>query len=87
MWKRGVVELARLDGSEEVGDAEVRRVALAGEGEAQSHSVVPVVVLPDDEIVAVGVGGEEAVDDLGHQDAGRLGLGELLAQHRVGSGP
>ena len=38
------------------------------------------------DVVAVAVGGEVAVDDLGHQHAGRLGLGQLLAQRRPDAG-
>ena len=38
------------------------------------------LVGPDHEVVAVAVGGEVAVDDLGHEQAGGLCLRELLAQ-------
>ena len=41
------------------------------------------LVRPDHEVVAVAVGGEVAVDDLGHEHVGGLGLGQLLAQDRA----
>ena len=40
------------------------------------------LVGPHDEVVAVAVGGEVAVDHLRHEHAGRLGGGELLAERR-----
>ena len=44
------------------------------------------LVGPDDEVVAVAVGREVAVDDLRHEHARRLGRGELLAERRADAG-
>ena len=59
---------------------------LAGEAEPGQLAGAG-LVLPDDEVVAVAVGGEVAVDHLGHEQVVGLGLGQLLAQRAGGSGP
>ena len=46
------------------------------------HSDDARLVLPDDEVVALGVGGEVPVGHLGDEEVGLLGLGQLLAQDR-----
>ena len=51
------------------------------------HSEGPGLVLPDDQVVALGVGGEVAVGHLGDEDVTLLGLGQLLAQRRPAPGP
>ena len=81
-----VVDLARLDRAEEVGDAEVRRLRLAGEPEARDLAVAR-LVLPDDEVVAVAVGGEVAVDDRGLQQVVGLGLRQLARAGSAGCAP
>ncbi len=73
-------------GAEEVGDAEPGLLALAREGEAHPLRR-PRLVLPDDEVVALGVGGEVAVGHLGDEEVGLLGLGQLFAQHGLDPGP
>jgi len=77
--ERRVVDLAALDGAEEVGDAEMWRLVLARVRE--SHALDGArLVSPDHYVVAVAVGGEVAVHQLRHEDAARLGLRQLRAQ-------
>lgn len=61
------VALAGGTGEEEVGDAEAFAAVLTWEGEAFGLAVVVFGVV-DDEVVAVGVAGEVAVDDGGLED-------------------
>ena len=61
-----------------------RNGALLWRGNAKRvRSAVARLVLPDDEVVAVAVGREVAVDELRLQQVVGLGLGELLAQDRA----
>ena len=69
----GVVELARVDGPEEVGDAEPGLLVLAGEGETLALGAAALVRL-DDEVVALGVGGVVAPGHLGDEQVLGLGL-------------
>ena len=78
----GVVDLVAVDGPEEVGDAQERRLALPGEPEPGALRRARLVV-PDDELVAVAGGGEVAVHDLRHEDAGGRRLGQLVPQDRA----
>ena len=75
----GVVLVARVDGAEEVGDAEVPVLLLARKPEPQPLGGA-VVVGPDDEVVAVGVHGEVPPGDGRDEQAFRLGPVELVAQ-------
>ena len=50
-------------------------------------SLVSALVLEDDQVVAVGVGGEVAPGHLGHQQLLGLGPGQLLAQQARAPAP
>ena len=76
----GVVNLA-VQGPEEVGNTQVAVVVLAWEREPHALSGSG-LVLPDDEFVAIPVGGEIPVHQLGHQEVVGPCPGETLPQER-----